>query len=267
MANYANCRCYRMLPWGPLWYHHCDGYLGCPSPGIFFHTMALLRHALTGFSIWKNTPKHFMICTIYAPYISIYHLMNPVWYILCSFHVTSIAKSGVLSTPCIPCAPHNSSLLERLDLGVYITTSWDRCVSLPRLCQLATVAKNQMSTREGDSVCGFDVGLMLVFGSPAHSTCCLLSTKRSASVRPFLCFFCLNLHPSKEKNWHLLLTDHGRTSSSCRGCFDTEADGWPWGFSPVQPESGGKPCPSMCLAKHRSANMEGKKKILAPAPF
>ena len=129
MANYANCRCYRMLPWGPLWYHHCDGYLGCPSPGIFFfHTMALLRHALTGFSIWKNTPKHFMICTIYAPYISIYHLMNPVWYILCSFHVTSIAKSGVLSTPCIPCAPHNSSLLERLDLGVYITTSWDRCV-------------------------------------------------------------------------------------------------------------------------------------------
>lgn len=42
--------------------------------------------------------------------------------------------------------------------------------------------------------------------------------------------------------------------------FDTEADGCPWGFSPVQPESGGKPCPSMCLAKHRSANMEGKKK-------
>lgn len=263
MANYANCRCYRMLPWGPLWYHHCDGYLGCPSPGIFFTPWRCWDMLWQGFQFGKIHQN----ISWYAPYISIYHLMNPVWYILCSFHVTSIAKSGVLSTPCIPCAPHNSSLLERLDLGVYITTSWDRCVSLPRLCQLATVAKNQMSTREGDSVCGFDVGLMLVFGSPAHSTCCLLSTKRSASVRPFLCFFCLNLHPSKEKNWHLLLTDHGRTSSSCRGCFDTEADGWPWGFSPVQPESGGKPCPSMCLAKHRSANMEGEKKILAPAPF
>ena len=182
--------CYREGHFGiiivmAIWDSHLQGF--------FSHHGAVETCFDRVFNLEKYTKTFHDMHHIY-PYNSIYHLMNPVWYILCSFHVKSIAKSGVLSTPCIPCAPHISSLLERLDLGVYITTSSDRCVSLPRLCQLATVAKNQMSTREGDSVCGFDVGLMLVFGSPAHSTCCLLSTKRSASVRPFVCFFCLNLH-------------------------------------------------------------------------
>lgn len=144
---------------------------GMPIGNFTHHGAECWDMLWQGFQFGKIHQKIPKNISWYASYISICHRMNPVWYILCSFHVKSIAKSGVLSTPC---APHNSSLLERLDLGVYITTSWDRCVSLPRLCQLATVAKNQMSTREGDSVCGFDVGLMLVFGSPAHSTCCLL---------------------------------------------------------------------------------------------
>ena len=67
---------------------------------------------------------------------------------------------------------------------------------------------------------------------------------------------------------HLLLTiDYGRTSSSRRGCYFSTRRGMvaPEGFNPSSLSQGGKPCPSMCLAKHRSANMEGKKKILVPS--
>ena len=153
-------------------------------------------------------------------------------------------------------------------------------------------AKNQMSTREGDSVCGFDVGLMLVFGRPAHSTRCLLSTNLFAFVRPVVSFFCLKtLDPSKENKliagwWfgtflfsHILgiiipidsYFSEGWPNHqpdcicswlhlfNCCGCyFSTRRRMVARVFTP--PESWGKPCPSMCLAKHRSANMEGKKR-------
>ena len=43
----------------------------------------------------------------------------------------------------------------------------------------------------------------------------------------------------RQKNSELTSApDISHRTSSSRGCFDTEADGWPWGFSPVQPEGG-----------------------------